>query len=55
MKALVKVILILIVNFTISKDINDSMHFYRNDMLNLSSIYDYKNNFYIERNRFPSF
>ena len=55
MKALVKVFLILIVNFTISKDINDSMHFYRNDMLNLSSIYDYKINFYIERNRFPSF
>ena len=56
MKVLIKIFFLLIVNFTVSKDINENLSFYRNNMLNLSSLYDYNIQFTVDKdNRFPSF
>ena len=56
MKVLIKIFFLLIVNLTVSKDINENLSFYRNNMLNLSSLYDYKIKFTIEKdNYYPSF
>jgi len=56
MKALLKIFFLLIVSFIVSKDTQDILYFRRNNMLNLSSIYDYKINFHIEKSeRLPSF
>ena len=40
MDVLIKLFFILIANLTVSKDINQIERFYRNNMLNLSSLYD---------------
>ena len=56
MKALIKLFFLLIVNLTLSKDINETLRFYSNNMLNLSSLYDYKIKFTIDKdNRYSSF
>ena len=47
MDVLVKLIFLLLVNLTVSKDINEIGSFYSNNMLNLSSLYDYKIKFTI--------
>ena len=55
MKVLIKLIFFLIINLTVSKDIKD-LRLNRNNMLNLSLLYDYKIKFMINNdNRYPSF
>ena len=58
MNVLIKLFFLLIVNLTVSKDINETLYLYRNHMLNLSSIYDYKikfNTVNYNKNSYPSF
>ena len=56
MTVFIKLFFLLIVNLTVSKDINESLRFYRNSLLNLSSFYDYKIKFIISKDNFePTF
>ena len=51
-----KLFFLLIVNLAFSKDINETLRLYRNNMLNLSSLYDYKIKFILDYDNIdPSF
>ena len=56
MNVFIKLFFLLIVNLTVSKDINETLRFYRNSLLNLSSFYDYKIKFILIKDNFePTF